>query len=163
MKKWHEYHFREQDDRWRPLDDIVSKVRLTLMSMDDLLKPVRCSNLYDLNRIMDAIDAIHDEKKSSLATSDDASNQSDKSDDLFLVRAKNHRGRLSEDHAPVTLHTTTTSLSVGLDENIATKTHHAQVIEGKRRRPAESRLVTCGWMPSVILRTDKSAADSSQT
>lgn len=114
MKKWHEYHCRDEDDeQWRPREDIVSKVRLTLMSLNDLLKTVRHSNLFDLNLIMDAIDSINDEKQSILTATDE--NVTNINKDVFLMRTKKYRGRLR------------------LDENIATKAHHAQVIEGEMK------------------------------
>ncbi|CAF3726959.1 unnamed protein product [Adineta steineri] len=81
VKNWHEYHYRDQNENCPPFDNIVSKVRLTLMSMSELLKIVRYSNLFDLNHIMDAIDAIHLETN----TSSDINNDN---------RNKNYRGRL---------------------------------------------------------------------
>ena len=59
----------------------MSKVRLTLMTMSELLKIVRYSNLFNLNHIMDAIDAIHLESNTSPDTNSEA-------------RIKNYRGRL---------------------------------------------------------------------
>ncbi|CAF1098253.1 unnamed protein product [Adineta steineri] len=86
------------------------------MSMNELLKIVRYSNLFDLNHLMDAIDSINDETKTSVNNNDDDStNQSGNNKDLFLIRGKNYRGRLR------------------LDENIATKTHHAQVTDGEMK------------------------------
>ena len=96
MKKWHEYHCRDEDDeQWKPREDIVSKVRLTLMSLNDLLKTVRHSNLFDLNHIMDAIDSINDEKQSLPAANDESVANSSK--ELLLVRTKKYRGRLSKE------------------------------------------------------------------
>ncbi len=97
MKKWHEYHYREQDENFKPRDDIVSKVRLTLMSMNELLKIVRYSNLFDLNHLMDAIDSINDEIRTSINNDDNTnqSNHTNNNKDLFLIREKNYRGRLS--------------------------------------------------------------------
>ncbi|CAF0815805.1 unnamed protein product [Adineta ricciae] len=118
VKKWHEFHYRDQDANWKPLENIVSKVRLTLMTMNELLKIVRYSNLFDLNHLMDAIDSINDETKTSVNntnTSDEATNQSENNKDLYLNRSKNYRGRLR------------------LDENIATKTYHAQVTDGEMK------------------------------
>lgn len=46
------------------MNDIISKVRLTLISINDLLKIVRYSNLFDLNNIMDAIEIIYMEQNS---------------------------------------------------------------------------------------------------
>lgn len=83
MKNWHEYHFRDQTDALKPVDEVVSQVRLTLMSMSELLKTVRYSNLFNLNHIMDAIDAIHLE--SDIA-----------SENNHEHRNKNYRGRLSK-------------------------------------------------------------------
>ncbi|CAF1083880.1 unnamed protein product [Rotaria sordida] len=114
FKKWHENHYQEQDENWNPLNDIVSKVRLTLMSMNELLKIVRYSNLFDLNHLMDAIDSINDETRTTINNNDDNINQLGNNKDLF-IRGKNYRGRLR------------------LDENIATKSHHAQVIEGEMK------------------------------
>ena len=95
MKKWHEFHCREEDhQQWKPRNDIVSQVRLTLMSMDELLKKVRYSNLFDLNHIMDAIDSINDEKRSALNNNDDTATTNSK--DLLLMSMKKHRGRLSK-------------------------------------------------------------------
>ncbi|UJR22752.1 hypothetical protein I4U23_025784 [Adineta vaga] len=81
VKNWHEYHYRDQNENWKPIDEIVSKVRLTLMSMSELLKIVRYSNLFHLNYIMDAIDAIHLESN----TTSEINNEN---------RNKNYRGRL---------------------------------------------------------------------
>ncbi|CAF0889572.1 unnamed protein product [Adineta ricciae] len=81
VKNWHEYHYRDQSENLKPADEIVSKVRLTLMTMSELLKIVRYSNLFNLNHIMDAIDAIHLESN----TSPDTNNE---------TRIKNYRGRL---------------------------------------------------------------------
>ena len=53
------------------------------MSMSELLKIVRYSNLFDLNHIMDAIDTIHLETN----TSSDINHEN---------RKKNYRGRLSK-------------------------------------------------------------------
>jgi len=46
------------------MNEIISKVRLTLISINDLLKIVRYSNLFDLNDIMDAIEIIYMEQNS---------------------------------------------------------------------------------------------------
>ncbi|CAF4478410.1 unnamed protein product, partial [Rotaria magnacalcarata] len=76
-KRWHEYHRQhEHDEDLKPHDDVVSKVRLTLMSMNELLKIVRYSNLFDLNILIDAIDSINDETKTAVNNSDDVSNSS---------------------------------------------------------------------------------------
>jgi len=68
------------------------------MSMNELLKIVRYSNLFDLNHLMDAIDSINDEIRTSI-NNDDNTNQSNNNTnnnkDLFLIREKNYRGRLS--------------------------------------------------------------------
>ncbi|CAF2357366.1 unnamed protein product [Rotaria sp. Silwood2] len=82
--------------------------------MNELLKIVRYSNLFDLNRLMDAIDSINDETRTSINSNDDNINQSGNNKDL-LIRGKCYRGRLR------------------LDENIATKACHAQVIEGEMK------------------------------
>jgi len=68
------------------------------MSMNELLKIVRYSNLFDLNNLMDAIDSINDEIKTSNNNSndDDEKNQEGNNKDLFLIRGKNYRGRLSK-------------------------------------------------------------------
>ncbi len=95
MKKWHEYHYREQDENFKPRDDIVSKVRLTLMSMNELLKIVRYSNLFDLNHLMDAIDSINDEIRTAVTSNDENTNQTNNKKDLVLIKDKNYRGRLS--------------------------------------------------------------------
>lgn len=63
------------------------------MSMNELLKIVRYSNLFDLNHLMDAIDSINDEIRTSINTEENVNN-TDK--DLFLIRDKNYRGRLSK-------------------------------------------------------------------
>ena len=99
VKKWHEFHYRDRDANWKPLENIVSKVRLTLMTMNELLKIVRYSNLFDLNHLMDAIDSINDETKTSVNntnTSDEATNQNENNKDLYINRSKNYRGRLSK-------------------------------------------------------------------
>ncbi|CAF4326360.1 unnamed protein product [Rotaria socialis] len=82
--------------------------------MNELLKIVRYSNLFDLNILIDAIDSINDETKPAVNNSDDVSNSSGSNKNLF-VRGKQYRGRLR------------------LDENIATKSHHAQVTEGEMK------------------------------
>ncbi|CAM4745183.1 unnamed protein product [Rotaria magnacalcarata] len=82
--------------------------------MNELLKIVRYSNLFDLNILIDAIDSINDETKTAVNNSDDVSNSSGSNKNLF-VRGKQYRGRLR------------------LDENIATKSHHAQVTEGEMK------------------------------
>ncbi|UJR26270.1 hypothetical protein I4U23_007610 [Adineta vaga] len=120
FKKWHELHYHDQDTNWKPIENIVSKVRLTLMSMNELLKIVRYSNLFDLNHLMDAIDSINDETKTSVNNNnnnnnDENPNRNGNNKDLYLNRRKNYRGRLR------------------LDENIATKTHHAQVVDGEMK------------------------------
>lgn len=56
---WHEYYYRDRNEKFQAIEDIISKVRLSLISMNDLLKIVRYSNLFDLNHIMDAIENIH--------------------------------------------------------------------------------------------------------
>ncbi|CAF4482884.1 unnamed protein product, partial [Rotaria sp. Silwood2] len=81
VKNWHDYYYMNQKDQWKPFDNIVSNVRLTLMSMSELLKIVRYSNLFDLNRIVDAIDIIHTETNSSI----DINNK---------YNYRNYRGRL---------------------------------------------------------------------
>jgi hypothetical protein len=70
------------------------------MSMNELLKIVRYSNLFDLNNLMDAIDSINDEIKTSINNSndDDDKNQEGNNKDLFLIRGKNYRGRLSKNN-----------------------------------------------------------------
>jgi hypothetical protein len=71
------------------------------MSMNELLKIVRYSNLFDLNHLMDAIDSINDETRITINNNnnDDNTNQINTNDnnnkDLFLIREKNYRGRLS--------------------------------------------------------------------
>ena len=83
MKNWHENYYRQNlQYQWKPLNDVVSKVRLSLMSIRELLKIVRYSNLFELNTIMDAIDTIHTETNTSTNTNDNK----------YL---KNYRGRLS--------------------------------------------------------------------
>lgn len=62
------------------------------MSMNELLKIVRYSNLFDLNHLMDAIDSINDETRTS-NTNDDNGNSSANINELF-VQAKKYRGRL---------------------------------------------------------------------
>ena len=59
MKTWHEYYYREKHEPCQPLEKIISKVRLSLISLHDLLKIVRFSKLFELNSIMDAIEMIH--------------------------------------------------------------------------------------------------------
>jgi hypothetical protein len=66
------------------------------MSMNELLKIVRYSNLFDLNHLMDAIDSINDETKTSVNPNDENTNQSANNKELFLIRGKNYRGRLSK-------------------------------------------------------------------
>jgi hypothetical protein len=67
------------------------------MSMNELLKIVRYSNLFDLNHLMDAIDSINDETRTSLnTTADENTAQVPDEKDLFLIRGKNYRGRLSK-------------------------------------------------------------------
>jgi hypothetical protein len=65
------------------------------MSMNELLKIVRYSNLFDLNHLMDAIDSINDEIRTSMNSNDDNTNQINNNKDLFLIKEKNYRGRLS--------------------------------------------------------------------
>jgi hypothetical protein len=67
------------------------------MSMNELLKIVRYSNLFDLNHLMDAIDSINDEIRITINNNDDNTNQINNNDnkDLCLIREKNYRGRLS--------------------------------------------------------------------
>jgi hypothetical protein len=96
VKKWHEFHYRDQEGGWKPREDIVSQVRLTLMSMNELLKIVRYSNLFDLNHLMDAIDSINDETKTCANNNDESTNETGNNKDLFLHRGKNYRGRLSK-------------------------------------------------------------------
>lgn len=100
MKKWHEYHSRNVEEISQPRSDIVSQVRLTLMSMQELLKIVRYSNLFDLNHLMDAIDSINDETRISISNTTTNSSEEDTSvvtnRELFLIREKNYRGRLSK-------------------------------------------------------------------
>ncbi|CAF3473058.1 unnamed protein product [Rotaria socialis] len=81
IKNWHDYYYLNQKDQWKPFDNIVSKVRLTLMSMTELLSIVRYSNLFDLNQILDAIDIIHTESSSAMTVSN-------------RTNYKNYRGRL---------------------------------------------------------------------
>ncbi|CAF2085115.1 unnamed protein product [Rotaria magnacalcarata] len=81
IKNWHDYYYLSQKDQWKPFDSIVSKVRLTLMSMIELLKIVRYSNLFDLNHILDAIDIIHAESNSAVTVNN-------------RTNYKNYRGRL---------------------------------------------------------------------
>lgn len=59
VKTWHEYYYRDKNEECQPFKEIISKVRLALISMRDLLKTVRYSNLFDLNSIMDAIEMVH--------------------------------------------------------------------------------------------------------
>ena len=96
MKKWHEYHATDDQENSAPRHDIVSKVRLTLMSMNELLKIVRYSNLFDLNNLMDAIDSINDETRTSISSNEEIINQTASQKDLLFIREKNYRGRLSE-------------------------------------------------------------------
>lgn len=60
--------------------------------MNELLKIVRYSNLFDLNHLMDAIDSINDETRTS-NTNDDNGNPTANINELF-VQAKKYRGRL---------------------------------------------------------------------
>lgn len=77
VKTWHEYYYRERnEEECHPLKEIISKVRLTLISMRDLLKNVRHSNLFDLKSIMDAMEIIHTGENNN--------------------SKKNYRGRLSK-------------------------------------------------------------------
>lgn len=96
MKRWHEFHTTDDQENTTPRHDIVSKVRLTLMSMNELLKIVRYSNLFDLNHLMDAIDSINDETRTSISSNEDNTNQTTNQKDLFFIREKNYRGRLSK-------------------------------------------------------------------
>lgn len=105
MKRWHECHSTDDEENSAPRHDIVSKVRLTLMSMNELLKTVRYSNLFDLNHLMDAIDSINDETRTSVSSNEENTNQATTTTaaatvthpkDLFLIREKNYRGRLSK-------------------------------------------------------------------
>lgn len=96
MKKWHECHATDDQENSAPRHDIVSKVRLTLMSMNELLKTVRYSNLFDLNHLMDAIDSINDETKTSISSNEEITNQTANQKDLLFIREKNYRGRLSK-------------------------------------------------------------------
>jgi hypothetical protein len=96
VKKWHENQCREDDEHWKPRDDIVSKVRLTLMSMNELLKTVRYSNLFDLNHLMDAIDSINDEIRTRLTGNDETSTTATTAKESAFNRNKNYRGRLSK-------------------------------------------------------------------
>lgn len=74
------------------------------MSMNELLKIVRYSNLFDLNHLMDAIDSINDETRTSINSSDDNISKSGSNKDL-LIRGKNYRGRLSKKNLRyITLH-----------------------------------------------------------
>ena len=86
------------------------------MSMQELLKIVRYSNLFDLNHLMDAIDSINDETRTSTpnnnnnnsntntnTTNSNTTNEDNSTTDsigsdrsLFLTREKNYRGRLSK-------------------------------------------------------------------
>jgi hypothetical protein len=74
------------------------------MSMNELLKIVRYSNLFDLNHLMDAIDSINDETRTSINNTNDENqnqlnnnnNNNEKKKDLSLIREKNYRGRLSK-------------------------------------------------------------------
>ena len=59
VKTWHEYYYRNKNEECQPFKEIISKVRLALISMYDLLKIVRYSKLFDLNAIMDAIEMVH--------------------------------------------------------------------------------------------------------
>jgi hypothetical protein len=100
------------------------------MSMNELLKIVRYSNLFDLNHLMDAIDSINDEIRTSVNNNEETTNQANNNKELFLLRGKNYRGRLSKKFN-LDLFQEIISVFIGLDENIATKAHHAQVTEGK--------------------------------
>ncbi|CAF1228299.1 unnamed protein product [Rotaria sordida] len=84
VKNWHDYYYLNQQDQWKSFDNIVSNIRLTLMSLNELLKIVRYSNLFDLNHILDAIDIIHTETNLSI----DINNKNN---------YKNYRGRLRLD------------------------------------------------------------------
>lgn len=83
VKNWHDNYYQNQKDEWKPNNEIVSKIRLTLMSMTELLKIVRYSNLFDLNHILDAIEVVYGENNLSI----DANNKNND---------KNYRGRLSK-------------------------------------------------------------------
>jgi hypothetical protein len=67
--------------------------------MNELLKIVRYSNLFDLNHLMDAIDSINDETRSSLIVNDETASLVTTSKDLFLIQGKNYRGRLSKSNS----------------------------------------------------------------
>jgi hypothetical protein len=66
------------------------------MSMNELLKIVRYSNLFDMNHLMDAIASIHDETRTSLNSTEENTIQPINNKDLFSTREKNYRGRLSK-------------------------------------------------------------------
>ena len=71
VKSWHKLYYREDDRQWKPIEAIISKVRLSLMSIDDLLNIVRHANLFDLNVILDAIEIIHTEQTTPSKTKRD--------------------------------------------------------------------------------------------
>lgn len=93
VKKWHERQNEKENELTKVHGDIVSKVRLALISMNDLLKKVRYSNLFDLNHIMDAIASINDEKTSSSNANTDETKAI--ITEPSLNRLRSYRGRLS--------------------------------------------------------------------
>jgi hypothetical protein len=96
VKQWHRLHSQEEEANWIPHEDIVSKVRLTLMSIQELLKAVRHSNLFDLNHLMDAIESISDENKLKIHLNEENGHTPIDTKDLPVIRKKNYRGRLSK-------------------------------------------------------------------
>ena len=66
------------------------------MSIDELVKIVRRSNLFDSERLMDAIESINDETRSKLKITDDGNAVLTTANDLLIKRNKNYRGRLSK-------------------------------------------------------------------
>lgn len=51
--------YHNENDCCQPIESIISKVRLELIPLNDLLKIVRHSKLFNLNLILDAIELIH--------------------------------------------------------------------------------------------------------
>ncbi len=66
------------------------------MSMNELLKIVRYSNLFDMNHLMDAIASIHDDTRTPLNGNEENTIQTTSNKELFSTGEKNYRGRLSK-------------------------------------------------------------------
>ena len=64
--------------------------------MNELLKIVRHSNLFDLNHLMDAIESVNDAGRTAIFSHDNNMNEAAVNKDSHSFRRKTYRGRLSK-------------------------------------------------------------------